>query len=61
MRVDILEPDIDLNKAIDTLGRVLGPMLGKAWENKRKAYDDKPFNLNVNVFTQLWINKDMKI
>ena len=51
MRVDILEPDIDLNKAIDTLGRVLGPMLGKAWEN----------NLNVNVFTQLWINKDMKI
>lgn len=61
MHVDILEPDLDLNKAMDALGRVLNPTLHKAWEAKRKSYEDKPFDFNVAVFTQLWLQKDLKV
>lgn len=60
--VDLLEPTSDLNTALDNLGRAVGVLYQKHWEEEQqKYYNDKPFNLNVQAFAQLWINGDLKI
>lgn len=53
--VDILEPDKDLNKAVDQLADTLGVLYRRSWDDdKRQAYNDKPFNLNIGAFAQMW-------
>lgn len=60
--VDILEPDKDLNKAVDQLANTLGVLYRRSWdEDKRAAYNDKPFNLNIGAFTQMWTMGTIKI
>ena len=59
--VDILQPSSDLNDALDSLGRKVGPLYAKAWEAKKKYYDDKPFDLHINMFAMLWFDGNMKV
>lgn len=60
--VDLLEPVRDLNKALDLLGNAVGRLYQKHWdEEQKKHYNDKPFNLNVQAFAQMWYNGDIKV
>lgn len=60
--IDLLEPPRDLNDALDVLGNAIGALYQKHWnEEQKKYYNDKPFDLNVQVFAQLWYRGDIKI
>lgn len=60
-RIDILEPDDDLNIAVDNLGNEIGKIYYEAWQQDKEKNYGKPFNLNVNAFTLLWFNKSLRI
>lgn len=60
--IDLLEPTSDLNTALDALGNAVGKLYQKHWEEEQqKYYNDKPFNLNVQAFAQMWLGGDLKI
>lgn len=60
--IDILEADKDLNKALDQLGENLAELYRDCWdETKKTTYDNKPFDLHIEAFARLWLNKVMKI
>ncbi len=60
--VDILLPGADLNDSLDKLGRQVGGLYAESWNaNKRKFYDDKPFDLNINAFASMWFDGALKI
>lgn len=60
--IEFLEPDADLNKALDELGKSIGVLYQEAWDkHKRHLYSDKPFDLNINAFANAWFAKAMKV
>lgn len=59
---DILEPDSDLTIAVDNLQHELGALYKESWDtDKRAAYGDKPFALNIEAFARMWFTKSLKI
>jgi hypothetical protein len=59
---DILEvPEGDKTAALEAMGRAVAPLMAKAWEDDRKFFGDKPFNLNAPAMAQLWLSGDLKI
>lgn len=60
--IDIFDPQSDINAALDSLGRNIGKLYAEAWAaNKQKDYDDKPFDLHINSFANMWIEGHLKI
>lgn len=60
--VDILEPSEDLNVAMDRLGKTIGVLYQEAWDkNKKHLYDNKPFDLHINAFANMWFNRNLKL
>lgn len=61
MYVDLLEPVKDLDISLDSLQSTLGVLYPESWEaNSRKLYK-RPFNLNINAFSNMWFNGAVKI
>ena len=59
---DILEvPEGDKSAALEAMGRAVAPLMAKAWEEDRKFFGDRPFNLNAQAMAQLWLSGDLKI
>lgn len=60
--VDILEPDKDLNKAVDQLGNTISVLYRRSWdEDKKGTHNDKPFSLNIGAFVDMWSNGVLKL
>ncbi len=60
--IDIFDPQTDINKALDELGRNIGKLYAEAWaKNKQKDYDDKPFDLDINTFANMWLRGMLKV
>lgn len=61
-RVDLFEPDGDLNNAMDRLTTVFAPLYTRAWmERKAQFHPGLKFDMNVAVFTNMWYAKASKI
>ena len=60
-RIDILEPDKDINIALDDLTREFAPLYTASWVNEKQRIYGKPFDMNVQTFAQLWFTKALKI
>ena len=60
-RIDILEPDSDINVALDDLTREFAPLYTASWVNEKQRIYGKPFDMNVQTFAQLWFTKALKI
>ncbi len=58
---DILMPDSDYNKALETLSDVLSDIYTESWVKDKQATYGKPFNMNLATFAQLWFNSALKI
>lgn len=59
---DMLEPNDDLNVALDELTKVFAPLYAENWvKNKAKERGNPPFDMNVNVFAQMWFRKALRI
>lgn len=59
---DMLEPNDDLNVALEELTKVFAPLYTKNWvDNKAKEYGNPPFDMNVNTFAQMWFGKALRI
>lgn len=62
IRYDLLEPQKDLNAALDELTSKFAPLYTENWvKHKAALHGNPPFNMNVNVFTQMWLSKAMRI
>lgn len=60
--IDLLEPNKDLNVALDNLGNNLAVLYQECWDkNQRQFYGDKPFDLAINTFASMWFHGDMKL
>lgn len=60
--IDILEADKDLNKAVDQLGNAISVLYKQSWdENMKDQHSGKPFNLNIGVFVDMWVNGVLKL
>lgn len=59
---DILEPMPDLNASLDLLTGVFAPIYTENWvQNKAAEYGSPAFDMNVNVFANMWFSKAMRI
>lgn len=59
--VDILEPDSDVNVAVEKLGSVIGRLYQESWHTDKEPLYQKPFSLNAEVFARMWFSKALKI
>ena len=59
--IDILEPDDDINIAVDNLGNEIGKLYAESWREDKEPHYKKPFSLNVAAFAQMWYAKTLKI
>ena len=59
--VDILEPKQDPDESIKLL-QTFAPLYQKYWnETQRSLYSDKPFDLHIQLFSDLWFTGGSKI
>lgn len=59
---DMLEPLPDLNASLDLLTSVFAPLYTECWiKDKAPSRGNPPFDMNVNVFAQMWFSKAMRI
>lgn len=58
---DILMPESDYNKALDTLSATLGDIYAESWVKDKQETYGKTFNMNLATFAQLWFNSALKI
>lgn len=60
--IDILEPGEDTNAALDSMGRAIGNLYLKSWnEIKSKHYPGKTFSLNIQALALMWLKGQLKI
>lgn len=62
MYCDLFDPSDDANASVDKLGDTIGNLYAELWDkHKKQHYGNAPFNLNVQVFVNLWLSRSMKI
>lgn len=62
MKYDMLEPLPDLNASLDLLTSVFAPIYTECWvHDKAPSRGNPPFDMNVNVFANMWFSKAMRI
>lgn len=62
VRYDILEPMSDLNASLDLLTSVFAPIYTEHWvKDIAPTRDNRPFDMNVNVFANMWFSKALRI
>lgn len=62
IKYDMLEPLPDLNASLEMLTSTFAPIYTEAWvKDTAAAYGNPPFDMNVNVFAQMWFSKAMRI
>lgn len=60
--VDILEPAKDLDASLERLSSTVGVLYRDCWNaTKRERYGDKPFDLNINAFVNMWFSNALKL
>lgn len=59
--VEFLEPDKDLNVALDRLAATVGALYRDCWNNTKRDTYSQPFNMNIQAFTSMWFSKALKI
>lgn len=61
-RVDLFEPDGDLNSALNRLTNIFAPLYTEAWVKKKsRDHPGLKFDMNVAVFANMWYAKASKI
>lgn len=62
MKYDMLEPLSNLNASLDILTSTFAPLYTECWvRDKAPLRGNPPFDMNVNVFAQMWFSKAMRI
>lgn len=61
IRYDMLEPLSDLNASLDLLTNVFAPLYTECWARDKAMSHNQPFDMNVNVFANMWFSKAMRI
>lgn len=58
---DILEPDADYNKALDSLSEQVGALYAESWAKDKQETYKKPFSMNIAAFAQMWFSHALKL
>lgn len=58
---DMLEPSENLDQSLEKLGNNLASLYHESWEADKRQNYNKPFNLNINAFAQMWFNGHLRI
>lgn len=62
MKYDTLDPLPDLNVSLEILTNTFAPLYTECWvQDKAPSRGNPPFDMNVNVFAQMWFSKAMRI
>lgn len=62
MKYDTLDPLPDLNASLDMLTATFAPLYTEHWVKDEAPLIGNPvFNMNVNVFAQMWFSKALRI
>lgn len=58
----MLEPLSDLNASLDMLTSTFAPLYTESWVKRKAAlYGGKQFDMNVNVFANMWFSRALRI
>lgn len=61
-KFDLFEPQSDLNAALDALTEKFAPLYTESWiKEKAPKKGNPPFDMNVNVFANMWLSKALRI
>lgn len=58
---DILEPNADIDKALSELQENMAELYAEGWTKVNSPLYNKPFDLNITTFAQMWFSKGLKI
>lgn len=59
---DLFLPSMNLDTSLDSLSSKIGAIYQEAWTAEHKAlFNDKPFDLHVNLFADLWFGKQLRL
>ena len=59
--VDILEPKQDLEESVGLTSTLMAPLYQKCWKEEQEEYYGKPFDLQAQLFLDLWFTGGSKI
>ena len=59
--VDILEPKQDPNESSVMLSKIIAPLYQRCWSEEQEPYYKKSFDLQVQLFLNLWFTGGSKI
>lgn len=58
---DLFEPSEDNERSLDRLSKEFAPLHMQAWEKAKRPNYNKPYDMNVGAFANMWLSHALKI